>query len=357
MLEIQKYLQNHSLNELSENFGILVKEYDDRIVLNYKIDSTPKFHPIVCECRNLILSLPDYKVLSRSFDRFFNYGEGDDYKTFNWKNAKYYNKLDGSLISLYNDGKKWCVSTKGTAFAESTTPMGKTYFELFTEAINGMDLQKFCELLNKNVTFIFELTSPYNRIVTRYENTKITLLSARLKDTGTYLSEEFLIDGLDYFRHPIELVESYEFNTVEEVLKFVESRSQMDEGVVCFDETTQKRIKIKNSSYVSLHHLRGNEVTIKSILTLLLKKEEDEYFTYFEEDQEIFKPYMEKFYNLKNEVENVFNELKDIEDQKSFALKAKKYNFSGILFSMKKGLTVDDIFDIKNLNQILKFFK
>lgn len=75
MLEVQKYLQTHTLDDLEKDFGIGFKVYDDRVILKYRINSTPKFHPIVRECRGLILSLPDYKILARGFDRFYNYGE------------------------------------------------------------------------------------------------------------------------------------------------------------------------------------------------------------------------------------------------------------------------------------------
>lgn len=75
MLEVQKYLKTHSLEELKDEFDINYKEYDDRVILKYRIDSKPKFHPIVKECRGLILSLPNFDVIARGFDRFFNYGE------------------------------------------------------------------------------------------------------------------------------------------------------------------------------------------------------------------------------------------------------------------------------------------
>jgi len=98
MLHVQKYLKNHTLDDLKNEFGIHFKMYDDRVLLKYKIDSKPKFHPIVKECRGLILSLPDFSVMSRSFDRFFNLGENlQDSESFNWNNCIIFNKYDGCL--------------------------------------------------------------------------------------------------------------------------------------------------------------------------------------------------------------------------------------------------------------------
>ena len=75
MLNVQKYLLNHTLRNLEKQFGVIVTRYDDRIVLNYSHIESPKQHYICDECRGLILSYLDYKVLCRPFDRFYNLHE------------------------------------------------------------------------------------------------------------------------------------------------------------------------------------------------------------------------------------------------------------------------------------------
>jgi len=357
MLEVQKYLQTHILNDLFTSFGIRFKIYDDRVILKYGIDSKPKFHPIITECRGLILSLPDYKVLARGFDRFFNYGEGEDKETFNWDNCIVFNKLDGSLCKVYHDGIKWCVSTNGTAFAEGETPMGKTYHDLFVEAI-GMDLQKGFEHCAKHYTYIFELTSPENRIVTRYSETKATLLAVRSNFDSAYVLYDILEDT-NMFTFKCNLTESYDLNSPEDIIDFVEGRDAMDEGVVCYDTITQKRIKIKNASYVAIHHLRGNEVTKKSMLALVLKGEVEEYLTYFPEDFDVITPIMMKFKDLKIDIVNTYTRYYQIEDQKEFALKVKDLNYSSYLFAMRKGGvdTLDKMLNIENLNRVFKMME
>ena len=355
MLYVQKYLQTHTLEELKDEFDIKYKLYDDRVILKYGIMSKPKFHPIVKECRGLILSLPDYKVISRGFDRFFNYGEGDDKDDFDWDNCLVFNKLDGSLCKVYHDGVKWCVSTSGTAFAEGETPMGKTYHDLFVEAIGG-DLDDRFNLHRKHFTYIFELTSPENRIVTRYHETKATLLGVRNNTTGDYLDYSILKTELKHMSYT-ELVESYDINNVDDVLKFVEGRDAMDEGVVLYDMGTQMRIKLKSSGYVAIHHLRGNEVTKKSIVTLLLKGEMDEYIAYFPEDGEMVQPYIDRFEELKDDITNTYNEFKDIEDQKEFAMNVKDLEYSGFLFAMRKGMKLKDLLTVDRVNHVVKFFE
>lgn len=356
MLHIQNYLKTHTLEQLKEEFEINFKVYDDRVILKYSISSKPKFDPIVRECRGIILSLPDHKVMARGFDRFFNYGEGDDHLDFNWDNCIVFDKLDGSLIKVYYDGVKWCTSTNGTAFAEGETPMGKSYHDLFVEAIGG-DLQEAFGTCFSGDTYIFELTSPENRIVTRYNETKATLLAIRNNDTGNYLSYSGLRVEIKQRLKFTSLVDSYDINNADDVIKFVESRDQLDEGVVLYDIDKQLRIKVKSSAYVAIHHLRGNEVTVKSIVTLLLKGEMDEYITYFPEDIDLVTPYIVKFNQLKKDVMDTFNKYKHIEDQKEFAMKVKDLSYSGFLFSLRKGLTLNELFDIKKVTQIVKFFE
>lgn len=355
MMNVQKYLNDKgSLEGLENDFGILIKRYDDRVVLNYKIDSKPKFDPIVLECRGLILSiLPDkkYQVLCRSFDRFFNFGEGDAYKSFDWNNCKVFNKLDGSLINVYHDGEKWCVATRGTAFAEGTNNMGKSFFTLFTEGL-GVDPEVAFKDSSRNHTFIFELTSPENRVVTRYNETKVTLLAIRDKTSGLFVDYSMVVPHMMSFNFDCDLVESYNLKNSDDIIKFVESRNQLDEGVVCYDNFTQERIKIKSSSYVAIHRLRGEgENSIKSFVDVVFKHEEDELLVYFPEYTEITMKFKAAYDNMLKYINKLWMETKHIENQKEFALIVKDTNVSGIMFNLKKGLDIYNIIQSLNIDK------
>ena len=75
-MKVIEYIKQHGLESLNTDFGIKINEYDDIVVLNYNQIESPKFHPICDECRALILEKGTWKVLARSFTRFFNVGEG-----------------------------------------------------------------------------------------------------------------------------------------------------------------------------------------------------------------------------------------------------------------------------------------
>lgn len=358
MLHVQEYLKNHTLEDLHEEFGVRAKVYDDRVTLKYSITSNQKTHPIVKECRGLILSLPDYKVVSRPFDRFFNLGESpEEVKDFNWNECQITFKHDGSLIHVYHYNGEWGCATSGTAFAEGQTPLSnKTYKDLFEEAIGGKVNDVF-KNYPKEYTYIFELVSPENRIVTPYTETKVYILGIRHKETGLYANLMLMLDlmkhnGYYFAHHP----KTFNFNDPESIKNYVENMDQMDEGVVCYDPVTQKRIKIKSSTYVSLHHIRGNEVTKKSVITLILKNEVDEFVTYFPEYKKIIQPYVDSYEGMLYYITQYYDTFKDIKDQKEFALKVKDDKYSGVYFQLRKGKKLKDIFCLDNLNYVLKLF-
>lgn len=86
MLNVQKFLIDQkdkglttaqSFEQLTEQFAIKVKHYEEDgiVLLDYHMLDSPKMHPIVIECRSLILDYCTFEVVSRKFDRFFNYLE------------------------------------------------------------------------------------------------------------------------------------------------------------------------------------------------------------------------------------------------------------------------------------------
>ena len=110
MLNVQKFLlaqkeqglsNAQAFEQLTEQFAIKVKHYEDEriVLLDYHMIDSPKMHPIVIECRSLILQFDTFGVVSRKFDRFFNYGEAlEYYEDFDLPRSVIMEKADGSLI-------------------------------------------------------------------------------------------------------------------------------------------------------------------------------------------------------------------------------------------------------------------
>jgi len=373
-MHVQEYLRKHGVEKLKEEFSIVVSDYPDRIVLNYNQIESPRFHPICDECRALILHKDSYEVMSRAFDRFYNVGEGEAWKNFPVNMARIDSKLDGTLISVYWDGKEWCVATRKMAFAEGQTPFGKTFRQLFDEAQN---LDSVWEFLNKEecrlFTWIFELTSPENRVVTPYSQTKINLIGARVKTTGDEAMGTFLDAVAEVMK--VDRPKPYKFEDLDEVVKAANSLDLMDEGFVLVIESpdgSHARLKCKNESFVAIAHMRDNgQISPRRILALLMDNEHFEYLQYFPEDKSYF-DFVEKIYGeVIDRIVNLKDKYLNIQDQKEFALtiiaEIKLPLEKAVLFQCRKGKLMKDILNemgakklAKSLNlkeQFIKNFK
>lgn len=368
MLNVQKYLLENGIQALKDNYGVIVKEYEKEpvIVLNYSQTDSPKNNPITNECRGLILSSDFKTVLCRSFDRFFNFGEADQ----NIENIDEYTileKVDGSLINFWFYPKYGCfhASTRGTAFAEANTMYGNEFFKIIENEILDVPVPVLGdECLNPHYTYIFELTSPYNRVVKQHFKSKLTLIGIRVNSTGEFFTYEEMIYHFAFkmmHNKNIQLVDKYEFNSINDIIEDLEGKDFQEEGYVLWNEKTGHRIKIKNPAYVQIHHLRDNGVLApKRIIKLIHLNEHKEYLTYFEEDRQFFQPYINAYNKFIEDIENTWNEVNHIENQKEFALKVKDKPIASILFGLKKGFTIKKMFDkiqIKKLTEMVERYK
>ena len=335
-MQAQEYLQKNSLEKLTEEFGIKVKDYPDRIVLNYcQIDSSNhRFNPIVMECRNLILSKKDYSVMSRSFDRFYNLGEDPNTENFNITQATVFEKLDGSLMTVYHDGDKWNVCSRSMAYGEGETPSGKTFAEVF-ELCLGDTVNNHFRNFNKEDCYIFEMCSKFNRVVKAYTEDAIYLTGIRNKVTGQHedIHAAYVNFPVVNWKYP----EVYKFEYIDDIHTSFKDLPAMDEGYVCYIRKSNWRIKIKNPAYLAIAHLRDNgTVTPKRVVRLVMGNDHEEFLLYFPEYAEIFNKYVAAINSLKRDIESTYNDIKNLDNQKDFALKAIKHKFSGVLFNARK---------------------
>lgn len=368
MLEVQKYLQNNTLEQLTAELGIKCKVYpeDNIVLLDYDQIESPKTHPVVCECRSLILSLSDYSVVSRKFNRFFNHGEAlDFYKDFKFDGAIAFEKADGSLIGVYYNKftSTWELSTRGMAKAEGQHYTGKSFREMVLDAFalsSEEDFQLFCEgFLDTNKTYVFEYTSPLNRIVTPYQEDKMVLLS--IVENSITLNEQVNFDVDVFIRAGLNVrnLRSVSVSCLEEVKSLVEGLTGLQEGFVVYDTSTQKRMKIKSVNYLVAHKLRGNDPvpSRKNLLTATLGGDIDEFVSYFPEYAQWADPIKAEVQELIENISKVWEDACSIQDQKQFALKVKDYPFSGVLFQAKKtNSSAKEVWQFMDIDKKLRMF-
>lgn len=232
MLLVQKYLEQHSFADLAKEHGIYASfsKSGHKWSLNYDQIEARENDELAQECRGLILScwegqslreLADEgirvgkdkdgqatligklsydwitpgktKVIAYPMRRFFNYGQGAAAE-IDWSdpNLSILEKLDGTLCIVYYDPftNQWCVATRAVPEADLIMDNGLyTFRTLFEKALQetialssyaGLSFEEYTAMLNKEITYCYELTTPLNRIVVSYSDYRITLIAARI---------------------------------------------------------------------------------------------------------------------------------------------------------------------------------
>lgn len=363
--KVREFILEHGVEELTNQFGIKVKDYDNHIVLNYDQIESPKNHPIADACRALILYKDaNYSVATRSFGRFFNLGECNQ-SIDNWSDYTINEKADGSHISLRHDliTDRWEISTRGTAFAESMMGnMLKTFRQGVIEAFGFSTEEEFQDfahtLMFRNYVYTFEFTSPENRIVTRYVKPEMVLLSVFDIYTGVELTEEQVNEELLglLINKNIRGVNKWHVDSQEALDVVSDSLGDLDEGFVCYNPKTGHRVKIKRSMYLKVHRLAGNgSPSVSDVIDLILDNEHDEFLCYFNEYRPMFDQALETIHVMKISAEKVFSLANEIADQKGFALAVKDHPLSSILFTARaKKISVSQAFDDAKRSFLIK---
>lgn len=373
-MKVQEYLRSkndplQALAALNEELGIRYKVYheDGIAILDYDQIESPKTHPIVIECRSLILSYPEFDVVSRKYDRFFNYGEAPElYADFSFDDAVVMEKADGSLIGVYHNPKtgRWEISTRGMAKAEGEHLFGGTWRQKVQEAFGFKDeddFQKRCDdFFWRFLTYIFEYCSPENRIVTKYDEAHMVLTGVRCNATGEEAEADFISSpylGAFFGDLRVRSPKIYSAENMEELIEYANSLPDLEEGFVVRCQKTNKRVKIKSKTYLVAHKLRGNEAvpTRKNVLTLVLEGEVDEFLAYFPEWKSIISTAQSEVDELLDDAMIYWEKAKGLESQKEFALVVKSAKAPWILFSARKNGTIPSVeFHKAALSQKLK---
>jgi hypothetical protein len=331
-VELQEYLRQHGLETLSATYQIKVtrhRQYPELVCLKYSQIESPLGEKIVQQCRGIIVDeSQNWQIVSYPYDKFFNYGEGHA-AAIDWSHAKVYEKLDGSLTVLYFYQGLWRVQTSGTPDAAGeVNGFGFSFAELFWKVWQELGYQLPSAT---DECFIFELMTPYNRIVVRQANNQIVLHGVRNTQTLLESAPSFWANKYGW-----ELVASYPLTSWKEVIEASQHLDPMDsEGYIICDANFN-RVKVKSPQYVAISHLREGFST-RRMIEIVLTNEGEEFLAYFPEWVDLYQKVKDRYQCLVGEIEEVYQQYKHIEVQKNFALAIKHFPYSGILFSLRAG--------------------
>lgn len=338
MLQVQQYLADHTLDQLQAALGIRAAFHPSLplVILNYNQLESEKLHPIVRECRGLVLEKDTWNLVARSFSRFYNWGEvQDEMKLFDFSNCCVQTKEDGSLVLVYNYRGEWRVNTRGAFAQDSMQFQSITWQEGIIRAMGISDLKELDNVLDSKICYVCEFCSPWNKVVRRYQQPILFLLSAFNGEN------ELSVEGCDslmcqLFKRP----QRFHFSSIEEVQDFLADQASKDptyEGVVMRDRHNH-RWKVKSATYLGLHRLKGenNLFNPKHLLPFILAGDTDELLTYFEEAKPAVECYQQQVDEMLQQVVALWESAKDEPTQKGFALKVKDHFLSGVLFTARK---------------------
>jgi hypothetical protein len=306
-------------------------------------------YDIVREARGIIFRESDLTCVCRGFDKWFNVQEANA-SEIDWATARVQEKLDGSLIKCwYDDG--WHISTNGTIDARNAslqTPVGdiQNYYDLFFSAENMPE--NFFERLNGNFTYIFEIVSPFNRVVVPYTKTMIYHLGAR---SNVSMREIDLPLGIDKPK-------SYRLRNLEDCLHATEAMPFNEEGFVVVDGKWN-RVKIKSPAYVSAHHLKNNGVvTYSRVLDMIKQNGQDDFLSVYPEYNPMFEAVLQPLTNFINVLESEWMCVSEMtfDTRKDLAQVVRNTTCPSAIFSLwdKKYLSVLDWANAQDNDKMLQ---
>lgn len=200
----------------------LVGPKDKKILHNIKWDHENKYF------RSCVLS-DEGVLLSAGFPKFMNYGEAAD--TFPPPKSlsddmTIVEKIDGSCMIVDFHNRKLNARTRGTLDA-SVLKNGEEFYELLNQ---NSKLRYFLES-HKEVSLIFEIVTPKNRIVVKYDNLDFYLIGAINKKNYKLFPQD-LVDQIA-LEIEVQRPNKFSFRRLEELLPVVKEW-QGKEGVCLY---------------------------------------------------------------------------------------------------------------------------
>lgn len=349
MLELVKFIKSNPEWETilqQDPYNLMIKRDGRFILFKYGYIKSNFSIPLVQEARGIILD-DEFNPVCVPFFKFGNYGESY-VPDIDWTSAKVQEKIDGSLIKLWFDNG-WHISTMGTIDANKAS-LGEnqkysSFSELFTEALSkelNRILEEYGSIPNLDPynTYMFELVSPYNRVIINYGDIDMYHIGTRNNIT---LQELDLDIG---FKKP----KTYSFSTLEECIENANKLNHQKEGYVVVDKNFN-RVKIKSPKYIQIHHLLNGPVTTERLVSIIQLGETDEFLNYFPEH----KSKVETIgLGVQRTAEMIFDEIKYASNRhfisrKEFAEFAKSCTYPPLMFQWYDNkIDLDNTFDIKN---------
>jgi len=280
-----EFPQNITLEEVksivANNSNFILVDKGNYSVANYiragndvHVPVADRNSAILRELRGLIFCNTTGQVISRRFQKFFNYGEREDVMTLELSQPHVIlDKLDGSMITPFKVDNRiiWGSKMGETDLSKQIDEFMSNDYDLNN---NYHSIYNYCEY--NNLTPIFEWTSRQQRIVVDYPEDKLTLIAIRDNITGKYYNYNNMKYVADFFLIPVVNQFSYTGDNFNDILNYVKNMQEGEGIVIRFDDGHM--VKIKADLYVTLHRAKSLIENERDVMELVLNEKVDDLY-------------------------------------------------------------------------------
>jgi len=339
---LQSYLRTGgTLAALAETYAIKSvrhQTYPNLVLFKYSQIASDMSLPIVQESRGVVLDEnDDWRIVSRAYEKFFNYGEPNAAE-IDWATAVVQEKVDGSLCTVHEYAGEWHVATTGSPDASGPVNSSDTTFAALFWQTLGLYLGEDWDTPpweSPDWCYLFELTTPQNRVVVNHQAASLTLLGVRDRLSGQWVKTSGAV-----MAQVVPVVREFPLQSFADIHATFDTMDPLQqEGYVVVD-ASGNRVKVKHPGYVALHHMKDG-MTQKSILEVIQRGEVPEVTVHFPELAEAFNQVKSRYDALALAIDTAYFPIKDIETQKDFAAQALAFPYSAALFDLRKGKAAD----------------
>lgn len=290
--------------------------------------------------------------------KFFNANENPAYQIEELKKEiilRVQEKLDGSMIRFFQlPNQNIYAKTRG-GHTNEQSEMSMEWYKANPKA------QEFIkESFVLKLAPIFELTSPFNKIVCDYSKTECSLLQLRDENTGEYL---------DIYNHPlvmkykndISISKSFPLMTFDELLAYKKT-AENTEGLIA--TTPNKLIKWKTDWYMARFRVRSALEMEDSLIALILDSQLDDAVALLSDDNpykimayDVQKILLEKLLDAKKQTLELFDLFvkKYNRNEKDFAINNKHDKHFTFAANFLKHEQIDESILVDKLKKHIKF--
>lgn len=353
-IDVVRALRSEGLDGLVRRLALQTRrhrEHPQLVLLKYDMIETPMGDPVARQCRGLVVDEADgFRPVAYPYDKFFNAHEGHA-APIDWSTARVFEKIDGTLVTLYAYRGAWHVASASLPDAQgqlrnAKRSVAEAFWEVFRAGGYALpDRTDHC--------FMFELCLPSDPVLIRHAAPRLLLHGARDLTTMQEAEPDPFARAYGW-----ELVPTHAVADLKQALQIARDLDPArHEGLVARDARFN-RVKIKSPAFVALHHMRG-ATNLRHLLEVVRTNESDEFLAYFPEARPAWQAVRERFFALRAEAEAALGRGKEIADDRTFGQSVRDLPYSSILFAVRKGKapSIAAVFgemSLQNLEKLLR---